>query len=66
MRSSLKSPSQVEGTQGFLLQLEKDLEIPPSMRLEAPLPCHNSRVMLRSLSQLEWRLGFPGAIRKVS
>ena len=28
-------PSQVEGTQGFLLKLEKDLEIPPSMCLEA-------------------------------
>ena len=28
LRSSLRSQAQVEGTQGFLLQLEKDLEIP--------------------------------------
>ena len=66
MRSSLRSLSQVEGAQGFLPQLEKDLEIPPSMSLEAPLPCRDSRAMLRSPSQLEWRLDFPGAIREAS
>ena len=32
MKSSLRSPAQVEGTQGFLSQLKKDLEIPPSLR----------------------------------
>ena len=31
--SSLRSPSQVKGTQGFLLQFEKDLKVPPSMLL---------------------------------
>ena len=29
LRSSLRSPAQVEGTQGFLTQPEKDLENPP-------------------------------------
>ena len=38
LRSSLRSPSQVEVTQGFLWHLEKDLEIPTSMRLEANFP----------------------------
>ena len=36
------SPSQVEGTQGFLPQLEKDLEIPPSTRLEDIFPSSDS------------------------
>src|SRR5574337_671271 len=35
MRSPLRSPAQVEGTQGFLPQPEKDLERPSSTRLEA-------------------------------
>ena len=34
LRSSLRSLAQVEGTQGFLLRPEKDLES-PSARLEA-------------------------------
>ena len=37
-----RSPSQVEGTQGFLPQLKKDLEIPPSRRLVARLSCRDS------------------------
>src|SRR5574340_1715462 len=38
MRSPLRSPAQVEGTQGFLPQPEKDLERPSSTRLEARFP----------------------------
>ena len=52
----MKSVSQVEGTQGFLPQLKKDLEIPPSTCLYARFPCHNSRAMPRFPSLLEWRL----------
>ena len=33
-----ESPAQVEGTQGFLPQPEKDLERPSSTRLEATFP----------------------------
>ena len=43
LRSSLTSLSQVQGTQGFLSQLEKDLNSPSSMRLEARFPYHDSR-----------------------
>ena len=64
MRSSLRSPSQVEETQGFLPQLEKDLEIHPSTRLEVRFPCRDSRAISYSPSQLEWRLDFPGATRE--
>ena len=53
------SPSQVEGTQGLLPQLEKDLEIPPSMCLEARFHCHDSKTMPCSASQLKWRLDIP-------
>ena len=42
MRSSLRSSSQVEGTEGFLPQIEKDLEIPPSTRLEDIFPSSDS------------------------
>src|SRR5574340_324127 len=38
MRSPLRSPAQVEGTQGFLPQPGKDLERPSSTRLEARFP----------------------------
>ena len=38
LRSSLRSPAQVEGTQGLLSQIEKYLEIPSSTRLEALSP----------------------------
>ena len=53
-----------QGTQGFLTQFDKDFEIPLSTRLEAQFPCHDSRVMPCSPSQLEWRLNFPGATRE--
>ena len=42
MRSPLRSPAQVEGTQGFLPQPGKDLERPSSTRLEARFPYHGS------------------------
>ena len=64
MRRSLRSPSQVEGTQGLQPQLEKDLEISLSTHLEAQFHCHDSREMLLSPSQIEWRLDFPGATRE--
>ena len=51
----------IMGTHGFLPELEKDLEIPPSTCLEAPFYCRVSRAMLRSPSELEFRLDFPGA-----
>ena len=38
MRSPLRSPAQVEGTQGVPPQPEKDLERPSSTRLEARFP----------------------------
>src|SRR5574341_1401645 len=40
MRSPLRSPAQVEGTQGFLPQPGKALERPSSTRLEARFPYH--------------------------
>ena len=42
LRIYLRSPAQVEGTQGFLLRPEKDLES-PSARLEARFPYNDSR-----------------------
>ena len=48
-----RSPVQVEGTQGFLLQPEKDLESPSSTRLETRFPYHDSREMPRSPSSQE-------------
>ena len=38
MRSSLRSPSQVEGTQNLLPHLEKELEIPPQRVLRPDSP----------------------------
>ena len=58
--SSLRSPAQVEGTEGFLPQPVKDLESPSSTRLEARFPYHDSRAMTRSPSPLAWRPDFPG------
>ena len=52
----MRSPAHVEGTQGFLQQLEKDLESLSSMHLEARFPYHDSRAMPLSSSKLEWRL----------
>ena len=42
VRSPLRSPAQVEGTQGFLPQPGKALERPSSTRLEARFPYHGS------------------------
>src|SRR5574341_2672319 len=50
MRSPLRSPAQVEGTQGFLPPPGKDLERPSSTRLEARVPYHGSGAMTRSPS----------------
>src|SRR5574337_990272 len=61
MRSPLRSPAQVEGTQGFLPQPGKALERPSSTRLEARFPYHGSGAMTRSPSPLAWRPDFPGA-----
>ena len=64
MRSPLRSPAQVEGTQRFLPQPGKDLERPSSTRLEARVPSHGSGAMTRSPSPLAWRFyyfaGFNG------
>ena len=64
VRSPLRSPAQVEGTQGFLPQPGKDLERPSSTRLEARLRYHGSGAMTRSPSPLAWRPDFPGAPRE--
>ena len=64
MRSPLRSPAQVEGTQGFLPQPGKALERPSSTRLEARFPYHGSGAMTRSPSPLAWRPDFPGAPRE--
>ena len=48
MRSSLRSPAQVEGTEGFLPPHEKDVESPSSKSLEARFPYHDSRAMTRT------------------
>src|SRR5574340_1373500 len=55
MRSPLRSPAQVEGTQGFLPQPGKDLERPSSTRLEARFAYHGSGAVTRSPSPLAWR-----------
>src|SRR5574339_166224 len=60
----LRSPAQVEGTQGFLPQPGKALERPSSTRLEARFPYHGSGAMTRSPSPLAWRPDFPGAPRE--
>src|SRR5574337_1335229 len=52
MRSPLRSPAQVEGTQGFLPQPGKALERPSSTRLVARFPYHGSGAMTRSPSPL--------------
>src|SRR5574337_693543 len=61
MRRPLRSPAQVEGTQGFLPQPWKDLERPSSTRLEARCPYHGSGAMTRSPSPLAWGPDVPGA-----
>src|SRR5574341_416085 len=64
MRSPLRSPAHVEGTQGFLPQPGKDLERPSSTRLKVRVPSHGSGAMTRSPSPLAWRPDFPGAPRE--
>ena len=64
MRSPLRSPAQVEGTQGFLPQPEKDLERPSSTRLEARFPYYDLRVKTRSPSPFAWRPDFLAAPRE--
>ena len=60
----LRSLSHFQGSQSFLLQLQKDFDIPPSTHLEARFPCSDSRAMPCSPSQLECRLNFLGVIRE--
>ena len=62
--SSLRSPAEVVGNEGFPLQHEKDLESPSSTHLEALVPSHDSRTMTRSFSPRAWRHDFPGAARE--
>ena len=62
--NTLRSPAQVEGTQGFLPQPGKDLERPSSTRLEARVHSHGSGAMTRSPWPLAWRPDFPGAPRE--
>ena len=64
LKSPLRSPAQVEGSQGVLPQPEKDLERPSSTRLEARFPYHGSGAVTRSFSPLAWRPDFPGAPRE--
>src|SRR5574337_1245002 len=57
MRSPLRSPAQVEGTQGFLPQPGKALERPSSTRLVARFPYHGwSNDALPLATRMETRL----------
>ena len=58
------SLAQVEGSQGFLPQPEKDLERPSSTRLEARFHYYDLRAMTRSPSPFAWRPDFLGAPRE--
>ena len=62
--SSLRSPAEVEGNEGFPPQPEKDLQSPSSTPLEDLAASHDSRVMTRSPSPCAWRPDFPGAARE--
>ena len=62
--SSLRSPAEVEGNEGFLPQPEKDLESPSSTPLEDLAVSHDSRVMTSSPSPCAWRPDLPGAARE--
>ena len=62
--SSLRSPAEVEGNEGFPPQPEKELESPSSPRLEDLVASHDSRVMTSSPSSCAWRPDFPGAARE--
>ena len=62
--SSLRTPAEVEGNEGFPPQPEKYLESPSSTHLEALVLSHDSRAMKRSPSPRAWRPDFPGAARE--
>ena len=62
--SSLRSPAEVEGNEGFPPQPEKDLESPSSTPLEDLAVSHDSRVMTSSSSPCAWRHEFPGTARE--
>ena len=62
--SSLRSPAEGEGHEGFPPPPDKDLESPSSTRLEAQVPSRDSRAMTRSPSPRAWRPVFPGAARE--
>ena len=64
--SSLRSPAEGEGNEGFAPPPEKDLESPSSTRLEALVPSRDSRAMTRSPSPCAWRHEFPGTARAPS
>ena len=62
--SSLRSPAEGEGNEGFPPPPDKDLESPSSTRLEALVPSCDSRARTRSASPRAWRPDFPGAARE--
>ena len=62
--SSLRSPAEGEGHEGFPPPPDKDLESPSSTRLEALVPSRDSRARTRSPSPRAWRPDFPGAARE--
>ena len=62
--SSLRSPAEGEGHEGFPPPPEKDLESPSSTRLEALVPSRDSRARTCSPSPRAWRPDFPGAARE--
>ena len=59
--SSLRSPAEVEGNEGFPPHPEKDLESPSSTGLEALVPSRDSRAMTCSPSPRAGRPDFHGA-----
>ena len=59
--SSLRSPAEGEGHEGFPPPPDRDLESPSSTRLEALVPYRDSRARTRSPSPSAWRPDFPGA-----
>ena len=64
MRSLMRSPAEVEGTQGFLRKPKKYLESLSSTHLEAGFAYHDSRSMTRYTSSRDWRPDFPGTTRE--
>ena len=62
--SSLRSPAEGEGNEGFPPPPEKNLDSPSSTRLQALVPSRDSRARTRSPSPRAWRPDFPGAARE--